>query len=97
MAKFRCQRQVSRCGGSTYIPVPRQAMLDLRLFFGDWVEIELDTETHVVTLRPLQWRAVAPQPGPRQNPHDMVPDELSTPRHLPRRPSQQQSFAEVTE
>lgn len=76
MAKFRCQRQVSRVGGSSYIPMPRQALLDLRLFMGDWVEIELDTETHTIRIRPLQLRDVAPRPGPRWNCHDMVPDSL---------------------
>lgn len=79
MALFRCQRQVSKCGGSTYIPFPRQAMLDLRLFMGDWVEVILDTDTHTLTVRPLKWRSVAPMPGPKQNTHDMVPDELTAP------------------
>lgn len=79
MHLFRCQRQVSKCGGSTYIPIPRQAMLDLRLFVGDWVEVVLDAENHQVTLRALQRRDVQPMPGPRQNVRDMVPDQLTDP------------------
>jgi hypothetical protein len=54
-------------------------MLDLRLFLGDWCEIELDTETHEVRIRPVLWRAVAPMPGPKTNTHDMVPQVPSDP------------------
>lgn len=95
MARFRCQRQVSKVGHSSYVPFPRQAMLDLRLFLGDWVEFELNTDTHEVTIRPMHWRDVAPMLGPKVNVRDMVPSAPADPP-MPKHPDdKQQQLVEV--
>lgn len=75
--KYRTTRRVQKVGGSSYVPIPRLAMLSLRLFIGDWVEYELDDETHVLTMRPVNFRSVVPTLRLRTN--DMAPERAVVP------------------
>jgi hypothetical protein len=95
MAKFRCQRQLRTVGRSVYVPWPKQALLDLRLFVGDWIEFELDTDTHEVTIRAVYRRDVAPMPGPRVNARDMLPAAPADPPMPPHPDDKQRQLVEV--
>lgn len=77
MALLRATRRLQPVGGSSYVPIPRRALLELRLFTGDWCEWILDTDEHTLTLRAVQRRDVLPLLKLRSN--DMVPDDLEQP------------------
>lgn len=77
MALLRTTRKLSAVGGSSYVPIPRRALLELRLFTGDWCEWILDTDANTLTLRAVTRRPVVPLVKFRAN--DMVPDELEDP------------------
>lgn len=77
MSLLRATRRLQPVGGSSYVPIPRRALLELRLFTGDWCEWILDTDQGTLTLRPVKRRDVVPLVKFRAN--DMVPDELEHP------------------
>lgn len=78
MAKLRCTRRLQPVGGSSYVPIPRRALLELRLLVGDWLEWELDTDARTLTLRPVRFREQMPIAHRRWN--DMAPDAGSDAR-----------------
>lgn len=77
MALLRTTRRLQPVGGSSYVPIPRRALLELRLFTGDWCEWVLDTDAHTLTLRPVKRRELVPMMKVRTN--DMAPDDGAEP------------------
>lgn len=75
MAKLRCTRRLQPVGGSCYVPIPRRALLELRLLVGDWLEWELDTDERTLTLRPVKFREQLPITRARWN--DMAEEKPS--------------------
>jgi hypothetical protein len=77
MALLRTTRRLQPVGGSSYVPIPRRALLELRLFTGDWCEWILDTDAHTLTLRAVKRRDLVPMMKVRT--HDMAPDDGAEP------------------
>lgn len=58
--RYKSIRACRVVGKAIYISIPRLARLEMRLFPGDWVEMELDTDTKILTLKPVHAREEVP-------------------------------------
>lgn len=64
-------------GNSAYLAIPRLARLELKLFVGDWVDVDLDTDARVIIIRPAIPRTSAPMINMT------LPDMMPMPREVP--------------
>jgi hypothetical protein len=58
--RFQCKRKLRAQGKAAYLAVPKLARLELGLFIGDEVLIELDTKRKLIVIRAATPRAVKP-------------------------------------
>jgi len=88
-------RKLKAVGGTTSVYLPRLARIELKLFVGDWVELELDTDARTLILRAATPRTEFPLiKRPFDDMVPLVPEDPPAPRRRVRE-SEQPDLAKV--
>lgn len=74
--RYKAIRVIRKVGRALYLNVPQLARAEMRIFAGDWIELELDDENKTLTMRMVHAREE--QPLVSFNRADMVPATAAT-------------------
>jgi antitoxin component of MazEF toxin-antitoxin module len=74
--RYKSIRVVRKIGRSLYISLPQLSQRELRIFNGDWLELELDDEARTLSIRPVHARVEVPLIAFKHP--DMVPATAAT-------------------